>query len=93
MVKRPIAIVTACMKPDGLPTFVRNEVVVSSAEIDNGIHYYLAEAQLMIDGYDEPYVHFDETEAPSFLHPAVQQHLASHPNVVKRRKPALVEAR
>jgi hypothetical protein len=87
-----MAIVTACMRPDGLPTFVLNEVVVSQDEIDNGIHYYLAEAQLMIDGYDEPYVHFDPTEAPPFLHAAVRQHLASESVVINPPVPVLAEA-
>ena len=91
MVKRRMAVVSACMKPDGTPAFARNEVVVSQDEIDNGIHYYLAEAQLMIDGYEEPYVHFDETEAPPFLHPAVERYLGQA-CVAANPTPALSEA-
>lgn len=74
--KRTIAIVTACMTKDGLPAFAINEVEVAQDQIDNGIHYYLAEADLLQAGYEEPFVHFGEDESPSFLHPAVRQHLA-----------------
>ena len=68
---RTIRIVTACMTREGTPTFACNEVNVTHDDAENGIHYYLAEAQLMIDGFEEPYVHFDEDESPGFLHPAV----------------------
>ena len=77
--KRPIVVVSACMKRDGTSAFAMNQVVVSQEEIDNGIHYYLAEADLLLDGYEEPFVHFDEHEAPSFLHAAVRRHLAELP--------------
>jgi len=68
--------VTACMTRDGLPAFAINEVEVTQDQIDNGIHYYLAEADLLQAGYEEPFVHFSQDEAPSFLHPAVRQYLA-----------------
>ena len=55
--KRTIAIVTACMRQDGLPTFTLNQIEASQEEIENGIHYYLAEAQLLEDGLEEPFVH------------------------------------
>ena len=71
--QRQIAIVTACMTCDGTPTLVLNEVAVTQEEAQNGDHYYLAEARLLEDGYEEPFVHFDEDEAPAFLHPAVRQ--------------------
>jgi hypothetical protein len=68
-----IAIVTACMRPDGTPTFARTEVEATDDQAENGIHYYLAEAQLLEQGFEEPFVHFAENEAPAFLFPAVQQ--------------------
>jgi hypothetical protein len=71
--KSSIAIVSACMTREGSPTFAQTEVAVTQEEADNGIHYYLAEAQLLEEGYEEPFVHFDESESPAFLHPAVQQ--------------------
>ena len=73
--KEPIALVTACMRADGAPTFAYQVVEVTSQEADNGIHYYLAEAQLLEEGYEEPFVHFDALEAPPFLHEAVRQYL------------------
>jgi hypothetical protein len=72
---RPIAIVTACMTAAGLPTFVYTIVEVTPDERDNGVHYYLAEGQLLEEGYEEPFVHFDANEAPPFLHAAVREHL------------------
>jgi hypothetical protein len=79
--KRPIAIVTACMTREGTPTFTFHEVTVTPEEIENGIHYYLAEAELLEAGYEEPFVHFDALEGPAFLHPAVRQYLGLPPTV------------
>ena len=73
--KRPIAIVTACTNADGTPTFAFNEVEATQDQIDNGIHFYLAEADLLLAGHEPPFIHFDELEAPPFLHPAVRRHL------------------
>jgi hypothetical protein len=73
--KEPIAIVSACMRADGTPTFAYHVVEVTSQEAANGIHYYFAEAQLLEEGYEEPFVHFDAKEAPPFLHEAVRQYL------------------
>ena len=79
--KRKIAVVSACMRRDGTPAFALNEVAVTQEEAENGIHYYLTEAQLLEDGFEEPFVHFDESEAPAFLHPAVRQHLSVSPDL------------
>lgn len=68
-----------CIVPltsNGTPTFALNTVEVTDDEKENGIHYYLAEAELLQARYEEPFVHFDQEEAPAFLHPAVRQHLA-----------------
>ena len=51
--KRSMQVVTACMRRDGTPTFVVNTVEVTHEEYDNGIHYYLAEGQLLEKGYEE----------------------------------------
>ena len=79
--KRPIAIVSACMRCNGEPTFARNEVEVTQEEAENGVHYYLAEGQLLLDGYEEPFVHFAEAEAPAFLFPAVHEFLGLAPTI------------
>jgi hypothetical protein len=73
--KRSITVVTAYIRQDGIPDFKLNEVEVTHEEYENGIHYYLAEATLLQSGFDEPFVHFDEFEAPPFLLSAVRQHL------------------
>lgn len=77
--KQTIAIVTACMRRNGTPAFALNEVTVTAEEAQNGIHYYLAEAQLLEAGYEEPFVHFEARESPRFLHAAVRDYIASAP--------------
>ncbi len=72
---RPLTIVTACMNADGTPDFALTTVEVTQEQIENGIHYYLAEAELLEAGYEEPFVHYDQDESPAFLHPAVRQYL------------------
>jgi hypothetical protein len=76
--KGPVSIVSACMRADGLPDFALTEVEVTPAEYDDGVHYGLADEALAARGYDEPYVHFAEPEAPAFLLPAVRQYLGLH---------------
>jgi hypothetical protein len=73
--KLRVTLVTACMTAPGLPAFAMTEVEVTQDEIDNGIHYYLAEADLLQAGYEEPFVHFTMDEAPPFLFPAVKEFL------------------
>lgn len=75
--KRKIQVVSACMTKQGAPAFALNEVEVTQEEAENGIHYYLVEAMLLENGFDEPYVHFGDDESPAFLHPAVKEHLQS----------------
>jgi hypothetical protein len=77
--KRTIAVVTACMTRAGFPEFVLNEVAVTEDEIENGIHFYLAEANALEAGYEEPFVNFDEEEAPDFLLAGVRQYLGLPP--------------
>jgi hypothetical protein len=84
--KRTIAVVSACMTGDGTPTFALNQIDVTQDEAENGIHYYLAEAELLQKGFEEPFVHFDQFEAPSFLLPAVREHLES-PNASPQTTP------
>jgi hypothetical protein len=89
--QQPVAIVTACMTRDGVPTFALTEVTVTAEEAANGVHYWLAEGQLVEEGYDEPFVHFDAREAPPFLHPAVRQYLGRPPAAVVVPTPVLLE--
>ena len=64
---RSIAVVSACMNANGLPEFVRNEVAVTEEEHGDGLHYVLVEDLLLEQGHEEPFVHFDQFEAPDFL--------------------------
>jgi hypothetical protein len=77
--ERTIPIVTACMNADGTPDFALTEVAVTPEQAENGVHYALAEAQLVQRGYEEPFVHFDAQESPDFLHQAVRQYLGLAP--------------
>ena len=76
-----VIVISACMRRDGTPTFARNEVAVTTEEVENGVHYYLVERELFNQGYEEPYVHFSQAEAPSFLFPAVEQFLGIDANL------------
>jgi len=73
------------MTRQGTPTFVLTSVAVTEQELENGVQYALVESQLFIDGYEEPFCHFDQDEAPPFLIPAVRAYLSSN-------QPALTEA-
>jgi hypothetical protein len=73
--KRSVSVVTAYMRPDGIPDFTLNEVEVTHEEHANGVHYDLVETLLGQAGYEEPLIHFDQFEAPPFLLPAVRKQL------------------
>jgi hypothetical protein len=75
--KRSLTIVSAVMRRDGFPDFALTQVEVTPDEYDNGIHIYLAEADLLEAGFDEPFVHFPDCESPVFLLPAVREYLRS----------------
>ena len=68
------------MTAQGTPDFVLTTVVVTQDEIENGVHYYLVEAELLERGYEEPFIHFDQNESPPFLHTAVRRYLALSSN-------------
>lgn len=74
--KRSIPVVTACMRPDGLPTLVRHAVAVTGDEYADGVHLLQVEEQLHRAGYEEPFVHFDGEELSAFLAEAVKHFLA-----------------
>jgi hypothetical protein len=60
------------MTREGFPTFVLNEVAVTTEEEAEGVHFVRVEKRLLADGFEEPFVHFPDGEAPDFLHPAVR---------------------
>jgi hypothetical protein len=75
--KRTIAVVSASMRSDGLPDFALTEVEVTHDEYENGVLIDLVEDRLADAGFEEPWVHFDELEAPAFLLPAVTAYLVA----------------
>jgi len=75
--KRSLTIYSACMRGDGLATFARNQVEVTEEEAENGIQFYLVEAQLLEAGLEEPFVHFPEEELPTFVVAALAQQVAT----------------
>ncbi|MSQ96788.1 MAG: hypothetical protein EXR98_19845 [Gemmataceae bacterium] len=81
--QRSISIVSAGMRSDGSPAFALTEVIVTDEEAENGIQYYLVEAELLKRGFEEPFVHFPAQESPAFLHDAVRQHLDLPPAVAE----------
>jgi hypothetical protein len=74
--KRSVTIASACMTSQGSPTFVLQDVEVTEEEYENGIHYAMAEDWLTDSGYEEPFVHFADSEAPAFLIDALKQQVA-----------------
>src|SRR5689334_17512006 len=74
--KRSVTVVSAVMRPDGLPDFAVTRVAVTPEEFDDGVHYSPVAADLLGPAYEEPFVHFAEGEAPAFLVSAVNAHLA-----------------
>ena len=79
------------MRVDGTPTFALTDVAVPPEEAENGVHYYLADLQLQALGFEEPYVHFDRSESPAFLFPAVRQFLEAEAVVPDQTMFALSE--
>ena len=75
--KRKLTVVTACLNASGTPDFALTEVEVTHTEYANGVHCDLAEERLAAAGYEEPYLHFVEEDAPEFLVPAVRQYLGA----------------
>jgi hypothetical protein len=88
--KRKLAVVTAYMRPDGLPDFTLNEVEVTYDEYTNGVHYNLVDTILGEGGFEEPLLHFDEFESPPFLLPAVKEYLESRTTTIPSPEPDAV---
>lgn len=75
--KGSVTVVSACMRPDGLPDFAITEVQVTPEEYENGVHYDLVDKALIERKFEEPFLHFDEVDAPAFLLPAVREMVAA----------------
>jgi hypothetical protein len=83
--------ITACMRCDGSPAFAITNFCVTPEEMAEGVHYTLADAQLLQNGYEEPFVHFDQDEMTAFLHPALRQYLGLPADDSDLTKPLIVE--
>jgi hypothetical protein len=57
----------ACTACDGSPTLITYKVEVSENEYDLGIHYDKAIDEAKDDGYEGPFVPFDNTEHDELL--------------------------
>jgi hypothetical protein len=91
--KRAVAVATACMRADGSADFAFTIVAVTPEEMAEGVHYGLADAKLLENGYEEPFVHFAQGEGPVFLHAAVRQYLGLPPDDNDLNNPLVVEQR
>ena|ERR1700722_19652903 len=78
--KLRVTIASACMTTSGTPDFTLTEVEVTQDEYENGVQYDLVVERLITNGFEEPFVHFEEIESPHFLVPAVRLYLAQHDN-------------
>ena len=90
--KRSVAVVSACLRPDGTPAFALNQVMVTNQEEKVGIHFYLAEADLLEIGYREPFVHFDEADAPALVRWALRQRPVNNRNTHHSAKESVCAA-
>jgi hypothetical protein len=84
--KRAIVIVSACTSSDGTPEFALTTVRATCDQFNNGEHYELTEDKLVEQGYESPFVHFDEVDAPGFLLPAVRRYLGLEQKPRKQRR-------
>ena len=73
--KRTLTVVTACLNAAGSPDLALTEVEVTHDEYTDGVHCELVEKQLIADGYEEPFVCFDDGPAAHLLVPVVRQYL------------------
>ena len=62
-------VVSACIDAAGRPAFALSTLPATAA-----VDYDWIEEQLRQRGYECPFVHFDESEAPPFLIPAVERY-------------------
>jgi hypothetical protein len=63
-----IKVVVACAaNGNGQPDFFGTVITCTQADYESGIHYDLAKAQALEDGYEEPMIAFDENDGPDWL--------------------------
>ena len=67
--RRWTRVVSACINAAGRPDFALSTLPAATAG-----DYEAIEEQLRQRGYECPFVHFDENEAPPYLFPAVESY-------------------
>ena len=73
-------VVSACINAAGRPDFALSTISVPSSGPNLDFSFDALEDDLRERGYECPFVHFDETEAPPFLIRAVRRYLLLSPN-------------
>ncbi len=89
--RRKLLVVTACLNASGFPDFALHEVEVTCDEYANGVHCDLVEEQLVVEGYEEPFLHFDQYDGPQFLVSAVLQYLGVSSRIPEHTPATLTE--
>jgi hypothetical protein len=74
-------VIVVCRNSNGAPDFALVVVACPEASMADGQHYELASAAADSLGYQEPYIFFDEKEAPQWLKDGVRSQQAPHHTV------------
>jgi hypothetical protein len=61
-----IRVIAACTNASGQPDFAFVNVECTARRIEGGFHYDMARDQLEDEGYEEPFVLFDEQDCQRF---------------------------
>lgn len=70
-------VIAACTNASGQPDFTFVNVDCTMQQLEGAFHYAMAREQLEDDGYEEPFVLFDEGDCRRFpwLEDGVRKHL------------------
>lgn len=72
MEKMNIKVAVACSDSAGTPSFFITTVAVTQEEYDDGFHYELAQDDAIEEGFESPFVCFDESEHCNIIDAAQQ---------------------
>ena len=75
---------TACLNAGSIPDFAITQVEVTHEEHANGVHCDRVEELLLEEGYEEPFLHYDDFDAPAFLVPVVRRYFGLPMNATTR---------
>ena len=80
--KKKIDVVTACCDALGKPVLVMNTVMADENEVAACCHFDRAARLLRNRGYQQPFVHFDEEDGPTWLLEAMRKQRVERTYVV-----------